>query len=93
MSKISTYSTAKRVSYARDNLAYSLFYEFLPFYHTVVTELPAIIKLKLALNDFSSVFHACSVLVKDVSDTKMRRKMTQDLRKVMVCGVSYEPES
>lgn len=92
MSKTSTGNAAKRISYVRDNLAYSLFYEFLPFYHTVVTELPATLKLKLILNDFSSVFHACQILLNEVSDKKMRRKMTQDLRKIMVWGV-HEPEA
>ena len=74
----------ERVSYARNNLAYSLFYEFLPYYHTVVTELPAIIKLKLILNDFTSIFSACQILISDVSDKKMRREMTAALRNEIV---------
>ena len=81
----STLITAQeRVSYARNNLAYSLFYEFLPYYHTVVTELPAIIKLKLVLNDFTSIFSACQVLINDVSDKKMRREMAAALRNEVV---------
>lgn len=74
----------ERVYYARNNLAYSLFYEFLPYCHTVVTELPAIIKLKLILNDFTSIISACKVLIMDVSDKEMRWEMTAALRREVV---------
>lgn len=71
----------------QEDSAVQLFYSILPYYWKVITEIPSELKLRLALNHYSSISSACNDIVNNyVCTPKLVRKMNNDLRHTMVFG-------
>lgn len=47
------------ISPEQEKVAYALFNDALPYYHSTAAELPAMLKLRLALNGYGSAWAAC----------------------------------
>lgn len=84
VSKAHMDETMKQAHEAHDRLAYSLFTEVLPYYWDDINNVPAHIKLKLAINGFSSILNACQVLCGDIYDRKLKMQLDSMLRHVQV---------
>lgn len=65
----------------QENCAYELFNDALPFYHKTREDYPAMLKLRLALNHYGSVWEACHDIANNyIQDPKTKHEVINRLR-------------
>lgn len=77
------------VTKEQEEIAVQLFYAILPYYWKVITEIPTELKLRMALNHYTSIPLACMDIVNNyVCTQKLARKIKSDLRHTQCFGRS-----
>ena len=71
-------------SNATDSALADLFHRFLPYYFRVISEVPADVRLDLAICGYGSIFAACMDIPKRMTNRRAAKKLDAELCSMQV---------
>lgn len=77
-----------KINKEHDEELYNNFKEFLPYYYAQKDDVPAMIRLRIAINHFPNAAMACHWIVNNITQKRLAKKA---LRELTVMQVYHEP--